>query len=145
MTITNSNKIKEENSRLLAENEDLKRTYKRARRYVKESLVAIIFSMEVLMYSEPIKAKEQDFLFDVRLYLQSSVNWTRLRQDLVLLCRSQCHKSLSMAAYTNCHYHHNNQNTIPSFNESKFNSLISNHCLVGFIDWSYKPHLKNKG
>jgi len=51
MTITNSNKIKEENTRLLAENEDLKEHIEELK-YVKESLIAIIFSMEVLMYSE---------------------------------------------------------------------------------------------
>lgn len=51
MTITNSNKIKEENARLLAQTEDLKEHIEELK-YVKESLVAIIFSMEVLMYSE---------------------------------------------------------------------------------------------
>ena len=51
MTITNSNKIKEENARLLAQNEDLKSHIAKLKDE-KECLIAVIFSMEVLMYSE---------------------------------------------------------------------------------------------
>jgi len=61
MTITNSKKIKEENARLLAENEDLKEHIEELK-YVKETLVTIIFSMEVLM-SEPSRKRYSDFPF----------------------------------------------------------------------------------
>ena len=61
MTINNSNKIKEENARLLAENEDLKEHIEELK-YLKESLVAIIFSMEVLMYSKQSR-KRTEFPF----------------------------------------------------------------------------------
>ena len=61
MTITNSKKIKEENARLLAENEDLKEHIEELK-YLKESLVAIIFSMEVLMYTKQSR-KRTEFPF----------------------------------------------------------------------------------
>ena len=62
MTITNSNKIKEENARLLAENEDLKEHIEELK-YVKETLVTIIFSMEVLMSEQPSRKRYSDFPF----------------------------------------------------------------------------------
>ena len=62
MTITNSKKIKEENARLLAENEDLKEHIKELK-YVKETLVTIIFSMEVLMSEQPSRKRYSDFPF----------------------------------------------------------------------------------
>ena len=62
MTITNSKKIKEENARLLAENEDLKEHIEELK-YVKETLVAIIFSMEVLMSEQPSRKRYSDFPF----------------------------------------------------------------------------------
>ena len=61
MTINNSKKIKEENARLLAENEELKEHIEELK-YVKETLVTIIFSMEVLM-SEPSRKRYSDFPF----------------------------------------------------------------------------------
>ena len=62
MTITNSKKIKEENARLLAENEDLKEHIEELK-YVKETLVTIIFSMEVLMSEQPSRKRYSDFPF----------------------------------------------------------------------------------
>ena len=62
MTINNSNKIKEENARLLAENEELKEQNEELK-YVKETLVTIIFSMEVLMSEQPSRKRYSDFPF----------------------------------------------------------------------------------
>ena len=61
MKPSNSENIKEENARLLAENEELKEQNEELK-YVKETLVTIIFSMEVLM-SEPSRKRYSDFPF----------------------------------------------------------------------------------
>ena len=62
MKPSNSENFKEENARLLAENEELKEQNEELK-YVKETLVTIIFSMEVLMSEKPSRKRYSDFPF----------------------------------------------------------------------------------
>ena len=53
-----SKKVKEENARLLAQTEDLKSEIADLEE-VRECLITIIFSMEVLMYREPSRPRKE--------------------------------------------------------------------------------------